>query len=122
MLSISILFFIVTGIQFWFSDYMKVALKVPAESVDTWFAFITISAPVLGVIIGGLIVNFFGGYENPITIGICFIEVVLAALCGIPIPFFTHFYLFITFLWFQLFFGGMLLPPMTGIMIMHADN
>jgi len=99
MLSISILFFIVTGIQFWLSDYMKVALQVPASDVDTWFAVITITGPVLGVVVGGLIVNFFGGYENPMTIGICFVECSLAAVVGLPLPFVTHFTWFIIFLW-----------------------
>lgn len=79
---------------------MKVVLKIPAANVDTWFAVITITGPVLGVVIGGLIVNFFGGYENPITIGICFVECTLAAICGFPLPFINHFTWFIVFLWF----------------------
>jgi len=79
---------------------MKVALGIDESIVDTWFALITITGPVLGVVVGGIIVNCFGGYQNPVTIMVCFIEVILAALCGFPLPFVPTFAWFVFFLWF----------------------
>ena len=42
---------------------------------------------------------------------------VLAVLSALPIPFLTNFYHFVTLIWFLLFFGGFVLPPITGIML-----
>jgi hypothetical protein len=42
---------------------------------------------------------------------------VLAVLSALPIPFLNNFYHFVTFVWFLLFFGGFVLPPITGIML-----
>lgn len=86
MLSISVLFFIVTGIQFWYADYMKQALLIPENEVDTAFALITTTAPVLGCVVGGVLTSCFGGYQSPLAIMICFFEVFLAALTGFPLP------------------------------------
>ena len=41
----------------------------------------------------------------------------LAALSALPIPFMNDFYHFLTLVWFLLFFGGFVLPPITGIML-----
>jgi len=41
----------------------------------------------------------------------------LAAACAIPIPFLSEFYTVASLYWGLLFFGGFVLPPMTGIMI-----
>ena len=78
---------------------MKLALGIDVTIVDTAFALVTITGPVLGVIVGGILVNCFGGYQNPITIMICFIEVVIASICGFPLPFVPIDW-FVFFLWF----------------------
>ena len=51
-LGISILYFIVTGIQFWISNYMETVLHQPAHLVYIVFSCVSITAPVLGCIIG----------------------------------------------------------------------
>ena len=38
----------------------------------------------------------------------------MAALVGTPIPLVDSFALFTTFLWFLLFFGGFIMPSLTG--------
>ena len=41
----------------------------------------------------------------------------LAVLSALPIPFIHNFYIFLMLVWFLLFFGGFILPPITGIML-----
>jgi sugar phosphate permease len=40
-----------------------------------------------------------------------------ACICGLPIPFLSSFYIVGILFWGLLFFGGFVLPPVTGIMI-----
>lgn len=54
MMAISALYFVVTGIQFWISDYMRDELGAPKEQVYIWFAICSITAPTSGVIFGKL--------------------------------------------------------------------
>lgn len=42
---------------------------------------------------------------------------VCAVASGLPCPFLDSVHLFAAFIWFVLFFGGMILPPLTGIML-----
>jgi MFS family permease len=60
--SITILFFIITGIQYWISDYMITVLKQEQTLVFICFGIISITGPVLGIVIGGNITNCLGGY------------------------------------------------------------
>jgi sugar phosphate permease len=122
MLAASILYFVVTGIQFWFSDYMLEALKVHPDKVYLAFALVSTTSPTLGVIIGGIVTNCIGGYNSPLALPLCMISGSLACLFGIPIPFIKDFYVFIIFLWIQLFFGSFLLPSITGLMISSAPK
>lgn len=100
MLATSILFFVISGIQFWFADYMKEGIDVDQEVVDLAFALTTITSPILGVIIGGLITSWIGGYSSPLALPLITIAGALAVCFGLPIPFVTNFHVFLTFLWF----------------------
>lgn len=43
-------------------------------------------------------------------------------MSGLPIPFVSNLKVFGFFLWLLLFFGGFLLPPVTGIMLNSVDD
>lgn len=47
---------------------------------------------------------------------------VFCLICAAPIPFLDNFYIVIVLLWFLLFFGGSILPCMTGIMLSTVDQ
>jgi hypothetical protein len=55
---ISVLYFVVTGIQFWISNYMEEVLGEPAKKVNSMFASVSITAPILGCIFGGGVANY----------------------------------------------------------------
>jgi hypothetical protein len=117
MLGICCLLFIVTGIQFWISDYMQEVLNVDPKSVFITFAFVCITAPVLGVMLGGYYIQHLGGYTNKQAMDACFKISVLAGLSGIFLPLIDNFYLFVFLMWFLLFFGASIVPGLTGIML-----
>lgn len=78
---------------------------------------VSLSAPILGVATGGIVLHFSGGYEGKHALKIQACEAALASISGAPIPFMNDFHLCVLCLWGMLFFGGSLVPGMTGIMI-----
>jgi len=52
MLSISSLFFIVTGIQFWMTDYLRNVMKQDKTIVFLTYSFLSITAPIFGALFG----------------------------------------------------------------------
>ena len=117
MLGISCMLFVVTGIQFWISDYMREVMNIPSSQVYIMFSIICITGPTLGVLSGGFFIQYLGGYTNKMALDACFKISIIAALCGIFLPFLDIVWIFIIFMWFLLFFGGSITPGLTGIMI-----
>lgn len=117
MLGICCLLFIVTGIQFWISDYMQTVLHIDPKKVFISFAVVSITAPVLGVIAGGYLIQKLGGYTNKTALIACFKISVLAALSGMFLSIIDNFPLFIILMWLLLFFGASIVPGLTGIML-----
>jgi len=79
------------------------------DQAAIFYTTISITAPIFGVIIGGVITTWFGGYNTTNAHRLHQVVGMLAVCSALPIPFvnFSHFaYL----LWFLLFFGGFLLP------------
>lgn len=122
MLAISCLLFIITGIQFWISDYMMLVLKVNPKNVFITFAVVCITAPVLGVIVGGYFIQKLGGYTSPDALNHCFKVSILAAAAGFFLPVIDNIPLFVILIWLLLFFGGSIVPGLTGIMISSAPD
>lgn len=56
--------FVVTGIQYWITVYLIVALG--ADRVDVYICFVVacITAPLCGVVTGGWLADHFGGYKG----------------------------------------------------------
>ena len=100
-------------------------LQVEKSIVFTTFGIISITGPVLGVIVGGNIVTRFGGCEVPKALYISLAIAFFCLLVAAPIPFVTgkeSYILFCALLWFLLFSGGFILGPMTGIMLAIVDD
>eukprot|EP01017_Pseudomicrothorax_dubius_P033629 TRINITY_DN4519_c0_g4_i2.p1 TRINITY_DN4519_c0_g4~~TRINITY_DN4519_c0_g4_i2.p1 ORF type:complete len:516 (-),score=96.62 TRINITY_DN4519_c0_g4_i2:149-1696(-) len=117
MLSISALYFVVTGIQFWISDYFRTELNVSKDTVYLCFSLTSITAPTSGVIFGGVVVSRYGGYTSKYALKICLVFGIIACIFSLPFPMVSNFPLAIVMLWIVFFFGGALMPPATGIMI-----
>jgi MFS family permease len=125
------LFFVVTGIQIWATAYFENAFEKPAGlDMKAWrqlmmgsFVAVAATGPVVGLIVGGLVVetSFVGGYKTRkgqfrtcvtlVLIGI------LATVCGIVGGWTTSFGVCVVFMWLLLFFGGAIVPGATGMVI-----
>lgn len=99
------------------SDYLITVLREDPTKVFIFFAFTCITAPTLGVIAGGLIIHRQGGYASPQAIKICSVVLVFALASSIPAAFVKDFNLFATLIWLLLFFGGFVVPIMTGLIL-----
>ncbi len=114
MLSASCLFFVITGIQFWISYYMEIVLEIDKKTVFICFSIVCITAPTLGVVAGGFLIQRFGGYDDSRAIENCLKLGYVAMLISLPIPFISSVPLFVIFIWLLLFFGGSIVPGLTG--------
>lgn len=117
LFSICCLYFIITGIQFWISDYMFIILEVPQETVFISFSIVCVTAPVFGVMYGGYEIQKLGGYTSNQAVAKCFEFSIIAAGFGILASFIPFFPIFIIFIWVLLFFGASIVPGITGIML-----
>ena len=116
------LLFIITGIEFWITDYMVTILKQEENKVYITFAIVCISAPTLGVLLGGYLIDNLGGYTDKRALQTCFHFSVVSGCCGIPLPFVNSFWVFVLLMWFTLFFGGSIMPGLTGILLASIDD
>lgn len=121
VLSLSSIYFIITNIQFWMSDYMMVVLGASEQTVFIAFTFICVTSPTLGSVLSGWLGYYMGGYQSrhalPLCIGLAFICLVL----GIPVPFIDSYLGLAVMIWLYLFVGGIFLPILTGTMLSSVD-
>lgn len=85
-----------------------------------YFSTVSLTAPIGGVIIGGIVTSAYGGYNTKKAQKIQCIMGCCAVASALPIPLMSQpkdFYLVGFLFWLLLFFGGFILPPVTGIMI-----
>ena len=71
--------------------------------------------------LGGFVVSKKGGYENPTTIYYVFLFSAIGIGAAIVIPFVDNFYFITILLWIVLFFGGAMMPGLTGIMMISVS-
>ena len=116
--ALSCLYFCVTGLQYWGSDYMNRVLGIHSpEKRLLYFSIICFSSPTLGVIMGGYIVNYLQGYEDRRVYSLCFFLSIMTFINAILSILFTKIISFIIFTWLALLFGGAIMPTLTGIVI-----
>ena len=89
------------------------------KKVSISFIIVCITAPTLGVILGGIFTSLLGGYETKNSMLVSGLGALLASVCAIPCVFAKEGNLlsFVLPLWFILVFGGMILPCMTGTLL-----
>lgn len=96
-------------------------LYVPPQNVYILFAITCITGPTLGVVLGGVIIGRLdGGYKNKQALGICFLVGVIACCFSVPVPFIDNYWIAMVFMWMLLVCGGIIMPPLTGILISSA--
>ena len=119
--SLTCLYYIVTGIQFWMTQYLIDIIKETETIVKLTFAFVCITSPTGGAVFSGYLSSWIGGYESKNAIPTCLVLAALAFSVAAPSPYVDDFVLVITLLWLFLFIGGILVPLMTGIMLASVE-
>lgn len=122
VLSNSFIFFILTGIQYWVTDYLITDLGAEMNTVHLTFGIVSITGPVLGVVIGGNVTSALGGFKAKRSLMLSIVIAIMCVVSAVPIPFITDFWAYIIFLWFLLFFGGFNMPCFSGMMLETVDN
>ena len=121
MLNLTLIFicYVVSAIQFWINDYLEECLKIdnPKKRLIL-FASIVIISPILGIILGGVVIkSLFGGYDKPRAIFgpiiFSFFVTVIANFVVIT----SSTWIFAISLWIYLFFGSMMLPGLNGMVL-----
>ncbi len=117
-IAITTLLFISTAIIFWAPDYSQHVLKGDHDVVLFGFVFVTMTGPVIGIIVGGAVVQkFAGGYEGKHSLTISLVFALFAFIFALPVRYMDTFFSFCCCLWGILFFGGCTIPNLQGIMI-----
>ena len=116
-LAISSLYFVVTGLQYWVSAYLMITMQIDHEEVYYYYSFTCLSAPISGVIIGGIMFNCLGGYNSPKSYALACLLGFFACISCLPIPFVMNKYLVYLLLWCVFFFGATIIAPLVGFML-----
>ena len=117
VLTISSLYFVVSGLQFWVTTYMTTVIGVPQSEVFTFYIIICISAPSIGVLLSIFLFNWIGGYNSRYAFALCLLFGLAAVLVSIPVPFATQCSTVYTLMWLIFFLGSIILAPLVGMML-----
>lgn len=117
-LSNSVVFFTMAVIQFWAPEYMEKVLGEQSEYKRfIMFGIVCISAPILGILAGGILGSCVGGYTQKKTIFICIGLSIFSIAAGLFVPECTIVWTFAISLWAFFFFSTAMIPIETGIII-----
>jgi len=114
------IYFILTGIQFWMTIYLTDILGNDPIMVMIIFSFVSITAPLGGVLVGGTFADAYGGYrgKNALkALKLCSAFGVIAFIFAFPLGFLYSIIYITVLLWAFLFFGAAIVPVSTGIMV-----
>ena len=97
---------------------MKDALGIEDEAKRLYaFSIVCLTAPTAGLLAGGYIVDYLGGYSNKRSLLFSLIISFLSIIPSIPLPLINSYFLYAIFLWILLFFGAGILPTIQGVSI-----
>ena len=120
------LYFVVTGVQYWVPSYMLVAINSSVSLVNFSFILCVGSSSICGIMFGGWIVDYLGGYKNESNrlqaLKICTFFGLISVICAIAILFTSELWEFVTLLWILLYFGASVLPSCSGIIVAIVPN
>ena len=96
-------------------------MNIADSEVYFYYSLTCLTAPIAGVMIGGIIFGSIGGYTSKKALKLCCILGSFAVINAIPIPFLSNKITVYLLLWLVFFFGASILPTMTGIMLNSVE-
>ena len=92
--------FIITGLQYFLSSYMTVALQGDEATVNLLFSVTLIAGPIVGVLLAtGIISRILDDYAGPKTVYLCLFLYILLICACIPAPLADNYIVFIVLIW-----------------------
>ena len=61
-MALSVLFFVISGLQMWTTDYFREVIGLSENSTHLAFAVVGITGPIIGAAISGIVASKLGGY------------------------------------------------------------
>ena len=122
MLGISMLFFVVAGMQYWASNYFLEIIGASYQKVTFWYSLAAITGPLCGAMLSSPVVNYFGGLKSPNTPLLCTMLSFICSCVALPLPLQDTWYVVMGHMWMILFIGGMLMPILTGCMLSLVER
>ena len=86
------------------------------------FAFVVITSPPAGIILGGILSGKVGGYDTEKAIYIPLITSFFVCIIANIVPLTSNLFIFLPFFWIYLFLGSVLLPVANGIILVSVDK
>jgi MFS family permease len=111
------LYFVVTGLQLWVTAYLRGdPIRASMAEIVPSFGLTSATAPVFGVVFGGILLDKLGGYasvDRAAELGVVFgAGALIPAIMCLTVE---NFWIFIANIWVMLFFGGAVVPTATGL-------
>ncbi|CDJ58888.1 hypothetical protein, conserved [Eimeria maxima] len=120
-MGMSALYFVVTGIQFWVTEFLVSVLHFQKLSVVALSTFCFLTAPTSGVWFGGYVCDLCGGYrgggQQRVAVRVTTLFAGIGATLAVTCIYVESFILFALLLWGCLFFGAALVPVAVGIQL-----
>ena len=123
--SVCVAFFVVYGIQFWGTYYMIQTMGITIYEGMIMYFVVTITAPVMGVLFGGFLLDNMGGYKGEnrmVALKMCMLFTFCCVCIAIPAGFVYNIWIFGPLLWLEIFFGACVIPPGTGLVVDSVEE
>lgn len=115
------LFVVVTGIQFWMTNYLITVMGASQSDAYTMFFVAGAGGPVLGIVLCAVIFDRVGGYMSEHAVPICFTVGTMGMIAGIGSIFIKSSpWALVMVMMVELFCGAFMMPAVTGIMLNHV--
>ena len=103
---------------------MITEMHVGKETVFTIFAIVSITGPMFGIVVGGQVTTWLGGYGSINNMYSTLLMSIITLAAALPIGFLRpeNSKLVVALLWILLFGGGYMLPSITGILLNTVDK
>lgn len=99
------------------SDYFAGALHQSKEVTFIGFAAVCITSPAVGLILGGVLVSYLGGYESKSSFAASLAVCWTGCVIGLPFPFIDNFGVAISIVWMSIMMGSIVQSAFTGILM-----